>query len=243
MPVDRSGGQRLTSTGRNTRPAWSHDGRYVYFGSDRDGDIDIWRRRADLSAPAEQVLDAPGAQLPSRAANDGQWLLIEQLAPSNADVARLVLAGEPRIEPIVATIADEFNADLSSDGRFVCFQSDETGRWDVHVIELATGRRWIVSTGDAYTPLWSRDGRHILFVSGEELMSVTVSTEPEFSASEPVAAFRQDVRRHGQTYDTTADGSRMLIGSVEETADRTQENRARVMVVLNWTAELARRLR
>ena len=132
--------RRLTSEGRNTAPVWSSDGRYVYFSSDRDGEIDIWRRRADLSAPAEQLLDAEGAQIPTSASRDGEWLLYEQMAPSNSDVARVRLNGDPIVEVLVDSMADELAPSFSADGGFFCYQSDETGRWDIKVREIATGR-------------------------------------------------------------------------------------------------------
>ena len=56
------------------------------------------------------------------------------------------------VAPVGTRPADELNARPSADGRFICYQSDETGRWDIHVAEIATGRRWIVSSDECYSP-------------------------------------------------------------------------------------------
>ena len=242
FPVGRGGGQRLTSTGRNTAPVWSSDGRYVYFASDRDGEIDIWRRSADLSAPAEQLLDADGAQIPCSTSNDGEWLIYEQMAPSNSDVARVRLTGDPFVEVLVDSLADELGPHFSADGRFFSYQSDETGRWDVHVKEIASGRSWIVSTEGGYSPRWTRSGNRIVYLNNVELMQgLDVATAPEFKASNPTKAFNLELDRHGRTYDITPDGSRLLIGITRE-EDEMIETRERVTVVVDWFRELERRV-
>ena len=237
--IDRSSGQRLTTTGRNTFPAWSHDGEYVYFASDRDGDIDIWRRRADLSLPAEQMLDAEGPQMPTSVSQDGAWLLYMRMAPSNTDIERLSLTGDSATEVLVASPADELAPSFSSDGRYICYQSDETGRWDIMVREIASGRRWVVSSALAYNPVWSRDGKAIFYkTTGDSVYRVPVRTEPEFSADEGQPAFQNDPSRHSVGYVVTADGSRMLVASSEDESDPLSETRHRVTVVMNWFDEL-----
>ncbi|NIM02095.1 MAG: protein kinase [Acidobacteria bacterium] len=248
--LNRGGGQRLTTVGRNIAPVWSHDGRYVYFGSDREGELDIWRRVADLSEPAERVLEMDGAQVPSATSSDGEWLLFEQAVPSNTDIARLKLSGDPEVEMLVDSLADESTPDLSADGKFFCFQSDETGRWDIHVMEIATGRRWIVSPNSGYTPLWSDDGKSILYlgtpaagVTFEAVFRVGVATEPEFEATDPEQAFEIELLRIGRTFDANADASRLVTGtpSFEYEGDLT-ETRSRITVILNWFDELEERL-
>ena len=241
LSVTRGGAQRLTTAGRNTYPVWSHDGRYIYFASDRDGDTDIWRRPADLSAPAEKILKAEGAQWPTSISRDGAWLLYSLMSPGNSDIGRIALNGDPTPQSLVDSLADELNGRLSPDGRFFCFQSDETGRWDIHVMEIATGRRWIVSSNDGFFPFWTRDGKRIMFRSGsEKFLAVDVETDPQFKASEPVLAFNIDSSILGQNFDVTHDGGQILLGS-ESFIDESAETRPRITVVLNWFDHLKER--
>jgi Tol biopolymer transport system component len=238
LDVDRRSVQRLTSTGRNTYPAWSHDGSTIYFASDRDGDTDIWRRPADLSSPAEKVLAAEGAQLPTAVTQDGQWLICSWMTPGNSDIARVSLVGEPDVEILVEGPADESNAKPSADGRFICYQSDETGRWDIHVTEIATGRRWIVSSVEGFFPFWTRDGNHIMYrVGSQGSLSLDVTTAPQFSTTTPVPVFEFDAARQVQMFDVTSDGQQALIGAREH-QDSSAETRPRVVVDLNWFAKL-----
>jgi serine/threonine protein kinase len=240
--VERDGGQRLTTTGRNTNPIWSHDGRYVYFASDRGGDIDIWRRVADLSAPAEIVLELDGAQLPNSVTADGKWIFFSDMVPSNSDIGRVSLDGGAVVERLVESPADEVVGDCSPDGRFVAFQSDETGRWDVHVLEIETGRRWIVTPEQGYDPRWARDGSRILYrTTTSQIKGVMVTMQPDFAVSDPFVAFETDLARHSRMFTTTRDGSRILLGNADVVQETTAETRPRVTVVLNWFDELGSR--
>lgn len=239
LDINRSAAQRVTKTGRNTYPIWSHDGSTVYFASDRDGDTDIWRRPADLSGPAEKLLAAEGAQLPSAVSQDGEWLYCSWMTPGNSDIARVSLVGEPKFEILVEGPADESSAKPSADGRFICYQSDETGRWDIHVKEIDTGRRWIVSSDEGFFPFWTRDGKHIIYRSDSQVtISLDVATAPLFATTPTAQTFDFDATRQVQMFDVTRDGQRVLIGAREH-LDSAAETRPRVVVVLNWFEKLA----
>jgi len=241
VSVDREGAQRLTTTGRNTSPVWSHDGRDVYFASVRDGVNDIWRRPADLSAPAEKVLETAGAELPDSASADGEWLYYSRMSPGNSDIARVSLVGEPEVEVLLDSSADELDGRVSPDGRFFCFQSNETGRWDIHVMEISSRRRWMVSSVDGYRPIWTRDGNRIFYMSrSADLTEVDVRTSPDFSAGEPAYTFDLDGNRGGQCMDASSDGERILVAH-NEIDDDQAETRPRVTVVLNWFDEIEKR--
>jgi hypothetical protein len=243
VSVDRDGAQRLTSSGRNTSPVWSHDGRQIYFASVQEGTSDIWRRPADLSAPAERVLESVGAELPSSVSHDGRWLYYSLMSPSNSDIARVSLVGDPQVEVLLDSSADELDGRVSPDGRFFCFQSDETGRWDIHVMEIASRRRWIISSADGYRPFWTRDGKRILYMSNSaDAYRVEVRTSPEFSTGETVRAFDVNASRQGQAMDVSRDGERLL-AALDEIPDDQTETRPRVTVVLNWFDEIEERIR
>jgi serine/threonine protein kinase len=132
------------------------------FASMRDGVSDIWRRPADLSTPVERVLESGGATLPDSASSDGQWLCFSRMSRRNSDIARISLVGEPDVEVPLDSRADELDGRVSPDGKFFGFRSDETGRWDIHVMEIASKRRSIISSVEGHFPIRTRDGNRIL---------------------------------------------------------------------------------
>jgi Tol biopolymer transport system component len=82
--------------------------------------------------------------------------------PGDFGIGRVSLDGNASTERLVESLADELRAKFSPDGRYFCFQSDETGRWGVHVVEISTDRRWILSpTIDGFFPFWARSGHRI----------------------------------------------------------------------------------
>jgi WD40-like Beta Propeller Repeat len=89
----------------------------------------------------------------------------------------LRINGTPKIEPLIHSRASEANADLSPDGRWIVYQSDQSGIPEIYVQPFpdVSGGRWQISNGGGLTPLWARSGREIFFVdANNNLMRVEV---------------------------------------------------------------------
>ena len=126
------------------------------------------------------------------------------------DLFALDLAAGNRVTPITQTPGfAEFRADLSPDGRWLALQSDESGTAEIYVQPFpGPGRRWQLSTGGGFFPVWSRDGSEIFFRDGQGRLShVAVTAGADFDAGVPEALFpladrdRQlgaQVRRHAR---------------------------------------------
>jgi Tol biopolymer transport system component len=170
--------------------------------------------------------------------SDGRWLYYSLMTPGNSDIARVSLIGEPEVEVLLDSPADELNGKVSADGRFFGFQSNETGSWGVYVMEIASRRRWIISADAGYFPIWTRNGNQILFSANGGNYSVDVRTEPNFSATEPALAF--DITE--VILDASRDGERLLFARDEANDDQT-ETRPRVIVVMNWFDKIEERTR
>ena len=244
--VERGGSSvLLTTDGDNRMPVWSPDGDWVFFASDRSGNSDIWKRRADRSLAAEPVLNMEAAVWPKSISDDGGMLLFESRLGLNADVGILALdAHEP--EMLVATAAAEFGPTFSPDGRFFAFNSNETGQFEVWVMEVASGRRFgpvSTSTRGGVDPRWSRNGREIYYrsVTSPGILVVEVEMEP-FSASDPLELV-DIVMPSLSRFDVTEDGQKFLVAvpaGSGETGDTASG--ARLNVVLNWFEELKQRV-
>lgn len=149
-------------------------------------------------------------------------------------------------EWLVATEFTERNAVLSPDGRWMAYQSDESGQTEVYVRPFpnADDDLYLVSTAGGHRPLWSPVGDELFFLSGDRenntMMSVAVETGDGFSAGVPrqLMPWPYWVRGEGRSYDVSSDGQRFL--TVKALSDELNEAERRITVVLNWTEELKR---
>jgi dipeptidyl aminopeptidase/acylaminoacyl peptidase len=138
----------------------------------------------------------------------------------------------------LATAANEMRGQFSPDGRWVAYQSNETGRFEIYVRSSPGGGVAIpISTAGGVYARWSRDGNELFYVAPEAtMMAVPIRRTPTIlSAGAPVALFKTrragggvNVIGYGHQYDIAPDG-RFLI-NVE-----TEANPRPVTLVMNWT--------
>ncbi len=119
--------------------------------------------------------------------------------------------------PLVNTGAQESNGEISPDGRWIAYESDESGRFEVYVRsfpELDHGR-WQVSYEGGSMPLWSRSGRELFYRRPDgRLASVQVENGAGFKADAPRVVLDRAFFAgpgSGRTYDVSSDATRFLI--------------------------------
>ena len=236
--------------GPDTYPVWTPDGRRLIFGSARGGSPNLFWQAADGSGAVERLTQSPTPQQAFAVSPDGSRIVFrEGGVPYDLHVLRL--GRERQSVRLFETPFNELNADISPDGRWLAYESDESGQREVWVRPFpdVDGGRWQVSTGGASRPLWAKNGEELFYLAsgiGEAtLMTVRVQRSATWTASAPTKLFAgrfffQDVQGQlgqGRTYDVTPDGRRFLMIK-EGIADAAAA--ARIVVVLNWTEELKR---
>ena len=242
--IERGGSQvLLTTEGNNRNPVWSPDGEWVFFASDRGGNNDIWKQRADRSLDAELVLVTEAPVVPTSISADGAMLLFDSGLFPNRNLGLLALDSDQEPEMLADTAADERWGSFSPDGRFFAFRSNETGQFEVYVREVSSGRTFPVSTSTrgGWYPLWSRDGREIYYGSPVSPGILVAEVDLEsFSASDPVEVSDIEMRAVGN-FDVTADGQKFLV-TVPAGSDETGDTgpAPKLNIILNWFEELNR---
>ena len=237
---------RLTSEGTNNqRPSWSHDGRDVFFISNRGGSLALYRQRADGSAPAEKVASDPRALGEGFESPDGKWLVLR-----SADAACChILAMRPGVDttpkPLLATSFRERSPSLSPDGKWLAYASDETGRFEIFVRPFpdAQSAKWQVSTDGGSSPHWSAQGNELFYLdAANDMQAAHVTTRPAFGIVSKERLFSASgyfVSPWAQAYDVTPDGQRFLmlrVGSATGTAPVS------LVLVENFLTELRQRM-
>jgi hypothetical protein len=212
----------------------------VFFSSDRSGNFDVYSQAADGSTGARLEYAGPGAQVVTAFTPDGTCLL---LVEDFKDLSLLRLTPPARVEPLRRTESNDWLGEVSPDGGWIAYESDEAGgRVDVFVRPFrdVNGRREQISTGGGRYPKWNPTRPDELFYVDPDggMRAVSLQLSPELSVGPATKLF--DTNRPGPTvsgrpYDVSPTDGRFL---VVRPATATLDRRVTVSVVLNWDQEL-----
>jgi len=174
---------------------------------------------------------------------DGRYLAYGHIAVSAKtgwDVWILPLFGDRKPFAYLRREFSEFFPAFSPDGRFLAYTSDEAGGQQVYVVSFPEPRgRWQVSASGGSQPRWSRDGRELLFASGDNtLMSAEIRIRGlslEVGAIRPLFPLGV-VSQLGNVYDLAPNSKRIVVlGPIERDSGEP------LTLVINWTADLPRK--
>ena len=238
--------RRLTLEGSNRFPVWASSGNRVAYQSNRDGDASIFWQPADGSGAAERLTTAgPGeSHAPESWSPITNSLLFSEYKDGEHTLWTLSLADKTvaRFGALRSTVP--INAVFSPSGRWVAYQSDQSGRTTVYVQPVPpTGAIYPLLRRGAdvpHEPLWSPKGNELFYnprAGGFEVVAVT--TEPEFSFGNPTSLprpFRLSPPQGRRSYDVTEDG-RFVAVVVPESSDESSAAQP-LALVLNWHEEL-----
>ncbi|MCY7375506.1 MAG: protein kinase [Pyrinomonadaceae bacterium] len=237
IDLEKGSPQRVTST-FSQMPVWSPDGtRLVYSGA---GGLAV--KNANESGEGETIL--PGANFPRSWSPDGRFIIyVRRGVKTRLDLYALPLFGERREQLLLDSPFDELQAEISPDGRWLAYTTDETGDYEIYVQSFSSDGKLgadkkRISPGGGKLPVWRRDGTELFFVAPDgTLMSSAVKTaggEFQYAAPKPLFKIRM-LAWFGNVheYDVSPDGNRFLIGTLIGDTKFPPPT-----VILNWTADL-----
>lgn len=228
-------------------PVWTPDGLRVIFTSERTGARTLFSQALDGTGAVERLTESLNIQYASGVSPDGRRLVFTERAPKTGeDVMQLEMDGMHRVTPLVQSPFTERNGIVSPDGRWLAYESNDSGRFEISVRpfpEVNSGH-WQVSTSGGTRPLWTRSGQELVFVSlAGALMRVGVERGPSWAATTPTQLVKEGYRTiagdNGRTYDIAPDGQRFLMIKEDGGADRTPAPTS-LIVVQHWGEELKR---
>ena len=232
--VPRGTTTRLTHGGTNVSPVWSGDGASVYYAAANGGPFETWMRDSSGASPAKLVLSAAARHrhaFPTSISRDGRLMAYTETGgPGRGDIKVVALPGGAVIAA-VETPFDETSAALSADGRFLAYQSDESGRWEIYLLKLDDRRRVAISLSGGREPVWSENGNALFYRAPDALMRVAID-----GTGQPIGAPATIPAPSGVEIAGVAAGERLLVRRV---GDQPSTHAA---LTLEWARDLQRLL-
>ncbi|MGH9774631.1 MAG: protein kinase domain-containing protein [Candidatus Acidiferrales bacterium] len=224
---------------------WSRDGTLIAYRTYATQTALFLKQAQGLQSAKSIFSFEPGRQANddiianSWSLDDKEILCTWQLGAGGSNIV-LAPASGGKFVPFLSTKANATNGQISPDGKWVAYASDESGDWEIYVTTFPTAAgKWQVSRGGGSEPRWRGDGKEIFYIGPKStLTAVSVSTEGTFSAGNPAPLFQTQFRAPVSStdlfsYDVTKDGQRFLVNRYAK-----PQQIAPLHIVLNATAGL-----
>jgi Tol biopolymer transport system component len=237
--TSRRAWDRITfDSGDDINPLWSPDGSRIVFGS-RRGEMNLYRKL--LSAPPgseELLLSTSQTKFPMDWSADSRFLLYDSLDPKRGDdIWALPLEGDRKQFEVVRTDFNERLPQFSPDGKWIAYQSDKTGRFEIYVQPFpGPGGDSRVSIDGGTQVRWNPKGKELFYIAlDDRLMAVPIGFASNGKAIEvgtPVGLFATtvgDTTVNRQQYAVSPSGQSFMMNTVLE-----QGSTSPITVILNW---------
>jgi serine/threonine-protein kinase len=239
---------RATYEGQNAFPIFSPTGAHFAFRSDRAGPQQIFLSDGVNLRDVKQLTEGP-FDVPSSWTPDGKELLFARgysQIGGNTDIYAVSVDRPNMPRPVLATPADERSPELSPDGKWLAYISDDSGRLNLYVQPYpGPGPRVTITSSGAVDPAWSKNSSELFYRVGPAMMAVPFTVSGgTFVPGKAVELFRQGSLGGGTTvratYDVSPDGRFLFNQTITEAAQQRQRalQPTTLRFVVNWTQEV-----
>ncbi len=233
--IDMQGaGSKLTSAlSFDFNPVWSPDGRQIFYQSNGSN---IYSRSVTEGTPEQALLRERTMIYPSEVSPNGSVLLYTRATGLSTDLWYVRLGADRTSHPFVQTAFHERDGQFSPDGKWVAYQSNEAGHYEIYLRPFpGPGDRIQVSAGGGQQARWARNGSELFYIAADQRLTsvrVTFGASGKLVLGTPVPLFRTEFDSSfmaRQQYVVSPDGQRFLINAATDAIDPPSIN-----LILNW---------
>ena len=225
----------------DAQPLWSPDGSHVVFQSNRKSGFNLYWKLSSGAGADELLLESDQVKAPGDWSSDGRFLLFRSIDPQTGfDLWVLPVFGDKKPFPFLKTPFEERNGQFSADGKWIAYQSNESGRFEIYVQPFpGPGGKFQISSNGGAQPRWNKNGKEIFYVSlDSKMMAVPVKLTADGQSIEtgtgatlfpvripggPVSAFNK------QQYAVSSDGQRFLVNLTVDNGAASP-----ITLIYNW---------
>lgn len=225
----------LTDDGSTRNPVWSRDGKRILYVSTKGGRSAFWWTNADGSSRPIKIGSARNNAWNIDLSPDDSSVVFNAIYDGTFNIRTYSLNPLHTERELVASPrAIEANGRFSPDGKWLAYQSDESGRAEAYVRSYPGNSDLVqISVNGGAKPVWSPDGNRIFYWEQKKMMSAIVARDPAFRVVSRQQLFEGT---YLQEFDVSRDGARVL--TIE-----TQPSAIELVVVTNWISELRAKVR
>ena len=228
--------------GSNFNGLWSGDGKALIYARGM-GNADIFRRAADGSGTEETLVRSKTPKGPTAVSADGRWLVFYEIDPvTGYDIWILELPASgvpaPAARQFVKTPANEGSPAISPDSKWIAYQSNDSGRFEIFVRSFPDGQAVTrISNDGGLSPVWAPSGSELFYrdLSGK-MQAVPVTAGPQPTFGKP--AFLFDARDYESVYAVSPDGKRLLMMPLIA----SEQSATQVHIIQNLLTELRQKV-
>ncbi len=238
----------------NFRPVWTPAGQRITYSSfERSGEFSLYWKQADGAGDALHLTQSKNETYAQSWRPDGKVLAFDQLNPGTSrDIMTLAVEGDEKSGwkvgepmPFLNSPSSETTPAFSSDGRWLAYQSDESGNNEVYVRPFpGPGGKWQISTGGGGYPVWSRNGKELFYRTVDSKIIVVNYTDASdsFHADKPKLWSPGQFTSLGNSlnFDLHQDGKRFAVLKAPGPENQAAANK--VTFIFNFFDELRRKV-
>jgi Tol biopolymer transport system component len=251
---DRDILSRLTFNGNdNFSPVWTPDGQRITYTSHETGAFNLFWQRADGTGDAQRLTHSKNLKYAQSWRPDGKVLAFHQLNPDTSwDIMTLEVEGDEKSgwkvgepKPFLNSPFAETVPAFSPDGRWLAYDSNESGNFEVYVRPFpGPGRKWQISTAGGDWPMWSQNGKELFYRTADNKIMVAtyVTSGDSFHANKPELWSPGQFNTSGpaRNFDLHPDGKRFAVLKAGVTGEVPKVDK--VTFIFNFFDELRRKV-